>query len=80
MSKIVGIDYANGGKAAVYVKSVDGTQKFVIERHGRWMKDNDGDEYCSVCSRYMPIREVTGDPSATNYCPNCGARMVNNYD
>lgn len=44
-------------------------------RHGQWTKDHDGDEYCSVCSRYMPIREVTGDPSATNYCPNCGSKM-----
>ena len=43
--------------------------------HSKWVKDRDGDEYCENCSRYMPIREVTGDPSATNYCPNCGARM-----
>ena len=43
--------------------------------HSRWVKDSDGDEYCENCLRYMPIREVTGDPSATNYCPNCGAVM-----
>lgn len=42
---------------------------------GRWIKDKDGDEYCENCSRYMPSKEVTGDPSATNYCPNCGAKM-----
>ena len=43
--------------------------------HSKWVKDRDGDEYCENCSRYMPVREVTGDPSATDYCPNCGARM-----
>ena len=43
--------------------------------HSKWAKDGDGDEYCENCSRYMPIREVTGDPSAHNYCPNCGAKM-----
>ena len=42
---------------------------------GRWVKDRDGDEYCENCSRYMPVREVTGDPSANNYCPNCGAKV-----
>jgi hypothetical protein len=44
-------------------------------RHSRWVKDSDGDEYCENCSRYMPVREVTGDPSANDYCPNCGAKM-----
>lgn len=44
-------------------------------KHGRWVKDHDGDEYCENCYRYMPDREVTGDPCATNYCPNCGAKM-----
>ena len=43
--------------------------------HSRWVEDRDGDEYCENCSRYMPSREVTGDPSAINYCPNCGAKM-----
>ena len=49
-------------------------------RHARWVKDRDGDEYCENCSRYMPSREVTGDPSATNYCPNCGADMRGTKD
>ena len=44
-------------------------------RHSRWVKDSDGDEYCENCWHYMPIREVTGDPTANNYCPNCGAKM-----
>ena len=43
---------------------------------GRWVKDTDGDEYCENCSRDMPDREITGDPSAHNYCPNCGAKMM----
>ena len=48
-----------------------------IVTHSRWVKDRDGDEYCENCCRYMPAREVTGDPSAINYCPNCGAKMDN---
>ena len=47
-----------------------------LRTKGRWIKDRDGDEYCANCSRYMPVREVTGDPSAHNYCPNCGAKMM----
>lgn len=41
----------------------------------RWLKDGDGDEFCENCLRYMPVVEVTGDISAKDYCPNCGAKM-----
>ena len=43
--------------------------------HSRWVKDSDGDEYCEICSRYMPIWESSGNPSEHNYCPCCGAKM-----
>ena len=43
------------------------------ERRGRWTTErtmeHDGEWYCSVCG-YEPIVY-----EATNYCPNCGARM-----
>lgn len=44
-----------------------------VERRGRWTTErtmeHDGEWYCSVCG-YEPIVY-----EATNYCPNCGARM-----
>lgn len=69
-------DYPNGIEA-VDVLDIDAIPAAdVVERkRGEWVKDSDGDEYCSICSRYMPVREVTGDPSAHDFCPNCGADM-----
>lgn len=40
-------------------------------RHGRWEVDEYGGWHCSVCHE---IAIVNG---GENYCPNCGARMVN---
>lgn len=59
------------------IEMLDETPAADVEpvRHGRWVKDRDGDEYCENCFRYMPVREITGDPSANDYCPNCGAKM-----
>lgn len=62
MAKIVGFDYDNGDKIAVYVEYADGRQKFVIERHGRWIHGK-----CTRCGQV--------DFSKPNYCSNCGANM-----
>ena len=40
-------------------------------RHGRWELDEYGGWHCSVCHE---IAIVNG---GENYCPNCGALMVN---
>ena len=39
-------------------------------RHGRWIAPHDGFCTCSICK--CPAYVVW---SATNYCPNCGAKM-----
>ena len=43
------------------------------ERRGRWTTErtmeHDGEWYCSVCGYEPTVYE------ASNYCPNCGARM-----
>ena len=61
-------------KVLAWIRNLPAADVVEVKR-GRWVKDCDGDEYCEHCSRYMPVREVTGDPSATNFCPNCGADM-----
>ena len=43
-------------------------------RHGRWVKDKNGDTYCSHCDTYIPV--VWGEEiEETDHCPNCGAKM-----
>lgn len=64
--------FEEGCVAVEYAENIDPES---LRPKGRWVKDRDGDEYCTNCSRYMPIMEVTGDQSAQNYCPNCGAEM-----
>lgn len=88
--RLVGASYMTGlstdnpqsipfGKAWVivqeFVEELPTIDPESLRPKGRWIKDRDGDEYCENCSRYMPAREITGDPSAHNYCPNCGAKM-----
>ena len=45
-------------------------------KHGRWIKDSSGAEFCSECNQY-PYDD--GEYHITNwhscYCPNCGAKM-----
>jgi len=46
------------------------------ERHGRWIKDDTGAEYCSNCYKYP--YDVGGNHIVnwhSNYCPNCRAKM-----
>lgn len=41
-------------------------------KHGYW----EGDGQCSVCKEY-PLARYMRNP---NYCPNCGARMMDEVD
>lgn len=50
-------------------------------RHGRWVKSKEhiylGDCVCREWTNYFcPICDVPND-YPVNYCPNCGAKMVN---
>lgn len=52
-------------------------------RHGRWIwKGEEGDSrfMCSVCHCKENVPTCNGDPTIWDYCPNCGARMVNEDD
>lgn len=50
----------------------------VVEvKHGRWLleREPDGTPYCFHCSVCDDDYHYIGIKSATDYCPNCGARM-----
>ena len=50
----------------------------VVEvRHGRWIleREPDGTPYCFHCSVCDNDFHHIGIMTATDYCPNCGARM-----
>lgn len=70
MAKIVGVTYRDGGIYAVTVDSVEGRQKFVLERHGRWVAQ---DETLTrfMCSECKSKNHRGGD----DYCSACGALM-----
>lgn len=46
-------------------------------RHGRWIleREPDGTPYCLHCSECDPDFAVMYNVVATNYCPDCGAKM-----
>lgn len=45
-------------------------------KHGRWITDDTGAEYCSNCHEYpYDDGEYYIANWHSNYCPNCGARM-----
>lgn len=54
--------------------------EFVKRKKGKWKETDDGWDgtyyVCSVCG--CPWTLIDGDPAdnGMNYCPNCGARMV----
>lgn len=48
-------------------------------RHGRWKEDYDGIDTiyeCSVCGEPFVTLEGTPADNLWNYCPNCGALML----
>lgn len=60
-------------------------------RHGRWIRNDLGETYCSECNNRIPFVECfdfypdccmddddmqwNEEIDKTNYCPNCGAKM-----
>ena len=53
------------------------TAEVVEVRHGRWIleREPDGTPYCFHCSVCDDDFRYIGIMAATDYCPNCGARM-----
>lgn len=51
-------------------------------RHGRWIleREPDGTPYCFHCSVCDNDFHHIGIMTATDYCPNCGARMDKEAD
>lgn len=49
------------------------------ERRGRWIEsDIKNEKYvCSVCGGACWYYDYQGEVAKSNYCPNCGASMVN---
>lgn len=48
-------------------------------RHGRWVWADDGYLRCSLCKQKAPTTTQYQDEpiqTATDYCPNCGAKMT----
>lgn len=45
-------------------------------RHGRWLLDSSGAEFCSECGEYpFDDGEYHISGWSSKYCPNCGAKM-----
>lgn len=56
-----------------------------VVRHGRWidMQEDDATEgmwRCSACGFDGYFDIMTPEECGTNYCPNCGAKMMENRD
>ena len=50
-------------------------------RHGRWVDYSDAGYYeCSVCGEAWTFIDGTPKDNNANYCPRCGAKMVNEDD
>lgn len=59
--------------------------------HARWVKDREGNTYCSHCDKYIPAvhfhaeyqdyeSEWDEEIEETEVCPNCGAKMDGGAD
>lgn len=58
-------------------KAIDEQPTIDLVKHGRWMHDRDDElfsGYCSCCGWTSIVMET--DVAGMPYCPNCGARMV----
>ena len=42
---------------------------------GEWIKDNQGDRFCSECGSCALYHEI-GTKFESRFCPNCGAKMT----
>lgn len=67
--------YAYGFDSAIGMVSAEPASDVAEVRHGEWAGGMFDDVWtCKECS-YEHAMYVLGKLSATNYCPNCGAKM-----
>lgn len=52
-------------------ENIDWWNTRVEQRMGEWVSDEKGYFHCSECGRKPHDQSAT-----TNFCPNCGARMI----
>lgn len=45
------------------------------QEHGKWVKDEDGCLYCSLCWNPCEINGITGEFMQSPFCSECGASM-----
>lgn len=53
------------------------------ERRGKWIwmgEQGDSRFMCSVCKAKENVPTIMGEPTAWEFCPNCGARMKGTDD
>ena len=82
-SEQYGSYYAEQGTAEEFIGTVDEliAKQPTVEaepvRHGRWILERkpDGTPYCLHCSECDPDFVVICNRGATDYCPDCGAKM-----
>jgi len=47
------------------------------QKTGHWIEDDfTGIIKCSICDNDAPISTTSGEQYCSNYCPNCGVKMV----
>lgn len=52
----------------------------VVEvRHGRWIYNNMGGWKCSECNNQAPFWCMASTQNLSDYCPNCGAKMMEDH-
>ena len=47
-----------------------------IRPEGHWIRVRGMNEQCSECKRFFPLSAFVNRPFSINYCPSCGAKMV----
>ena len=69
--------YGYGKSAQDIIKRIPAAD--VVERkHGNWIAHSTAYEYCSECENIFSISSLflVGGNDEPKYCPECGARMV----
>lgn len=47
-----------------------------LPKRGEWIRIDKHTIQCPMCHRYLDLRGVNAGRGDANYCPNCGAKMM----